>query len=678
MILSNKLHIQFNKENINRDFDIYMIEKEKGNFFKSNILDITGQEFKAKSVVYSYGTKWFAMFAKDSFDYNLFKKVIADQEEEAIIHKVNIFEQAGISVNILAQLLFNTLNTPSEESYSYNNIFGKLFYFTDKSIKKEQGSFYAASLSLSEDCCFTIKVQTFSCITNFKNLKHTGTKYLIDENGKFRKKLKNDNYPDSMYYINKSLNKKKKNKIDFLNFKNYTEFCNSKIGIFDRFMKDVELYLKEYIYIENKGYEDYTIFNFAYDGFENKQYNELLKNKLFYIIDEIKNEKSKNLIEQIVSELKEFYGVNISKGDIKAQSYIIRIIYSEDYYIKNKIQEKDPHKNINLYNIVQHITVDNFKFKKDKTANPAFKKVIQELIIKSDINHQKLTIVNWNKNKIWTFVKVYKKNQNCKKKQSDFIYCKMTIFPDGSFKINCYEDWDFDNEELNIIEYTYKKYSLECKCKEIEGMFYTDYNNINVIMKTEQTTIPNFKPLSRNLELADKENVVDRLAFIEHINDFMDEEDKYKDQSENLITKLKQDTRQYITIGEILKLMKPSPKSRFAGFGKSLNKYLFDTTGILLHAIPKDESVRNTYFESILDIKYFYNENKLYYFVGPTKNGLNQSLHNACSIREVVTIGQEIQFPEILDLLSVEFVRNGQYTVLPFPFKYINEFILKH
>ena len=30
-ILSNKLEVEFNRENIDRDFDVYMISKESGN-----------------------------------------------------------------------------------------------------------------------------------------------------------------------------------------------------------------------------------------------------------------------------------------------------------------------------------------------------------------------------------------------------------------------------------------------------------------------------------------------------------------------------------------------------------------------------------------------------------------------------------------------------------------------
>lgn len=57
MILSNKVNININRENIDKDFDIFCISKNKGNYFKSNILDKISTEFKAKSVVYNYGSE---------------------------------------------------------------------------------------------------------------------------------------------------------------------------------------------------------------------------------------------------------------------------------------------------------------------------------------------------------------------------------------------------------------------------------------------------------------------------------------------------------------------------------------------------------------------------------------------------------------------------------------------
>ena len=63
MIINNKIIAKFNKENIDKDFDIYRLSKEeKSDFYKTNVLDIPKLGFKAKSVVYTFGNTWYAMF----------------------------------------------------------------------------------------------------------------------------------------------------------------------------------------------------------------------------------------------------------------------------------------------------------------------------------------------------------------------------------------------------------------------------------------------------------------------------------------------------------------------------------------------------------------------------------------------------------------------------------------
>ena len=51
------------------------------------------------------------------------------------------------------------------------------------------------------------------------------------------------------------------------------------------------------------------------------------------------------------------------------------------------------------------------------------------------------------------------------------------------------------------------------------------------------------------------------------------------------------------------------------------------------------------------------------------------SIHTASTISEVRSCDNDrIEFQEILPLLAVDFVRAAQYTILPFPFKYLTEY----
>ena len=81
------------------------------------------------------------------------------------------------------------------------------------------------------------------------------------------------------------------------------------------------------------------------------------------------------------------------------------------------------------------------------------------------------------------------------------------------------------------------------------------------------------------------------------------------------------------------------------------------------------------------DIRYFIDEKtagedirSFNYYAGIRSNDLNQSLRNACVVREVRTDDGDLEFEELLPLMAVDFVRIAQYTVLPFPFKYLKEY----
>lgn len=61
------------------------------------------------------------------------------------------------------------------------------------------------------------------------------------------------------------------------------------------------------------------------------------------------------------------------------------------------------------------------------------------------------------------------------------------------------------------------------------------------------------------------------------------------------------------------------------------------------------------------------------YYVGAKSKRI--SYPNACCIRKVVSLGDKLEYEEMLPLMAVDFVRNNQYTVLPFPYKYLREYI---
>jgi len=90
----------------------------------------------------------------------------------------------------------------------------------------------------------------------------------------------------------------------------------------------------------------------------------------------------------------------------------------------------------------------------------------------------------------------------------------------------------------------------------------------------------------------------------------------------------------------------------------------------------RGELKRQELFSSILDIKMFKVCGILYYFVGVIGAGMRYNVCHAANIRKIEGYGEsELFFEKLLPLMSVTFVRNGQLTILPFPFKYLQEYL---
>ncbi len=85
---------------------------------------------------------------------------------------------------------------------------------------------------------------------------------------------------------------------------------------------------------------------------------------------------------------------------------------------------------------------------------------------------------------------------------------------------------------------------------------------------------------------------------------------------------------------------------------------------------------REQLLSSCLDIKMFKDSNSEYYFVGTIGNGMRCLINRAANIRKIEPYkDSNIMFEKLLPLMNVTFVRNGQLTIWPFPFKYLSEYV---
>lgn len=148
---------------------------------------------------------------------------------------------------------------------------------------------------------------------------------------------------------------------------------------------------------------------------------------------------------------------------------------------------------------------------------------------------------------------------------------------------------------------------------------------------------------------------------------------KEKEYFADLISEI-QEFNHAIKVDDIRKMMGMGKK-----ISKQLNRFLHENYNIWISPEMKDSDFESDYqLDNMLDIKYYEEDDyegtpSLFYFVGTKKASLKTSIHNACAVRKVVSQTGLIEYKELFPLLAVEFVRNKQYTVIPFPFKYLRE-----
>ena len=91
----------------------------------------------------------------------------------------------------------------------------------------------------------------------------------------------------------------------------------------------------------------------------------------------------------------------------------------------------------------------------------------------------------------------------------------------------------------------------------------------------------------------------------------------------------------------------------------------------------RNKGSREELFPAITDIKSFAkNEHSLLYFSGIIGTGMRKIIPTAANIRMVDSHRfSKLFFDKMLKLMAVTFVKNGQLTITPFPFKYLHEYI---
>lgn len=702
MALTNRVDPEYNYENIMRDFDIFIVSKESKQLEKTNILDLLQEKFNALSVLYSFGQKSYVLFVKDRVSRNDLREAFESVYDDITIIKVTLSDLYNPDFcdkhfyyknRMLAQLLLNSIRSPRNKGFEYNNLTGKLYYRTPNSIerwgdKKEIVRIKLLQISLDMGMYLNIDEKSFLRCKEPETEKKR--KYVLDKKTQnFRRMLSTDKGTD--VYVEGNF-KKRGRRIKYLNINSFTSFTKCRLGVLHQFLQDVEYYLGDYMQLTLLSRDNLQVYEETQKikpEVSKKQMGDLLNQKGINFVDLIQSSESEELMAFVSDYLEKEYGISLSYGVLRDDMFNVRIIHDEEYYENNGFD--DPYDVDFGLAIVQHLTVESLSdIKKPMDINEQRKclssicdKIVQELILKNDVREKTISIYDWPRlsfNKNWTFVQRARipdspnadnKTIKSRKKSEHEYYC-VQIDKCGNMEFSYIRN---DHPVLcPIFE------DLAAKIKnygDLEGFVYSTEENIHAIISSKEKTMPDIAKIWRGLKDTNEKSLVSRDTLISAIEEVTEMDPlQFAAYSQEVIANLK--TLDPLIAKKSLKsVIKIGTKK-----GKAMNRMLNEHFGIWIYSEIRDSDFDEVYrLRDIAGIQYCtetddLNKQFFNYFVGPKRTGLNTSFTNASVIRKVYTADGTNEFKDLLPLMSIEFVRNGMYTVLPFPFKYLREYKL--
>jgi hypothetical protein len=465
--------------------------------------------------------------------------------------------------------------------------------------------------------------------------------------------------------------KNTKASIALLDFQNYSKFEKSKCGVLHTFQRLVERYLKDYVAIE---FTKPNFGNLKQLPLKAEQRTEAVLQDFYgvrdlVIVDEVQNTDSQSLVADIqktFEKLKEvpkllsvLRGCNIIVSDeLSSVNPNLRIIHEKEYY-KNALE--DPHQNVPSGCLVHHLTVEDFEPSKEAMEN-----VLKEMVIKNDIRNGKITMSDWTFEDGWQFVLSDKENE----------LGRLTMKKGGGFDYDFYRRNELTKDEtlLEILN------AVAIGKPKFEAWVVSPNGDINGIVHTDRLVLPDFRYIgdelraaSRNKEFSQHEIVAFFDALFKVYPEFLKEEkvvtifEKLKKQSFGTSKKELQE----LIIGRNKEETGNKTSDKFKEAFVEFYKEKFDD---VFATFFRGEEQRKALFP--LNINYHRDEKTPFYYVGKADGkgkSLKQTLINASNIREIHVIKGVCVFEQLLETLNVNFVKQGELTVLPFPFKYLRE-----
>lgn len=670
-LYSNELQVSFEYADIDRDYDFYYVTTSD-KYIKGGKTFLDIDDIKISALQFENGKSFWVMLPKNSISRAEFVRLLNEKEDGDSL-SIKAMTSSSIPEYLLTQLFLNALTSPIDEMISFNNLSGKFLCFRPAWLNKDKENFIwglqCLEAKVGDDMCVKLIAHRMTALALKKQMKFEKRKlqdypqYEFSYNNNTLKRVSNENKDRRENFIVKSVDGERGN-ITFFDFSDYETFSCTKMGVLYDILNALQEEFGKYIHINFKQYNIDKVLEYKRKSLE--AYKDIVTEEVINsginIVDAVQSETSEDYLQdvadrinKVIPEAKCSVGKSLSK-----KKFNVRYIHDKSFYSD---LEEDPHQeNMEDY-VVQHITVENFKCQ----SAAAVYNILKELVIKKDIAVGKITLLDWSQfgyKADWLFCVV-----------AEGTYYFMTIHPDGTFKIRSLERNLFTMAEYDkYMDYFGLNEENKNDYRGVIGLIKDADGNINLIKDTNMYSIPDYTAIGDVLKSVANEGRFSGKDVVTWLRAVMNMTNKMKVQAELDIVIPNIDMNAEYTKTEIMGLFKGITTK------KEVVRYVFENTGIMLYAYLRSEEERNKYLSGNVDVNYIEQDKGMARFtVGEIGNGMKYTIERASVIREIQAVeGSKLIFKELLPLMGVEFVRYGMLTVIPFPFKYLREYITKN
>ncbi|WP_260245739.1 hypothetical protein [Limosilactobacillus reuteri] len=347
------------------------------------------------------------------------------------------------------------------------------------------------------------------------------------------------------------------------------------------------------------------------------------------------------------------------------------VVINNKQYFQTHDDIKDNYANDYQQAIVQHLTIDTFR---EGALKSTLINSLKELIIKKDLKGRKLSLYHSpDSMKGWEFYQVVKG-----------VYGAKAVY---LFKM------------INGIEFEVRRLDLQESSKfigsdntDLQYLIKTPANTFYNLNRKNIFTLPNAELFNDLNEMISHQNCssVTKEELKWALNDLSKNHPNYRTKYQDLISIINKRELDSFSINDLkdeFDFMKKNKILSPIAINLLLDE-LYEQYGLVLKVKPKIKDHVQKYLSGLTDINYFFDKDDqdvIYYNVGTISKNMNMSIAKASHIwqlqpntklneRGFATIETE-NILKLLQMMRVNFVRFHQLTVIPFPFKYLREFI---